>query len=262
MRYTVLVTAAVLVTVSIAATLAAAPTPDGKVIELPPDIRAKLDKYVGRGVVGKALPAEPIGDINEFLGLNDDVKWRYRWVHGPHKGKTSIGHLTRLERTSKAPRWKLDTGVNTVIYAVFDDAGNFVSPAGENHDQGVISRFDPPEPIFYANMQPGEKHEFRIGVTVFDLADPGDVEHRGHLDLTYEYVGAYEVNVPAGKFDAILLRWHYKGKVGPAKVEDLQYYFYAKGIGPVCKVNKSNISAFLVYNDRSKNAAVLLSREN
>jgi hypothetical protein len=96
-----------------------------------------------------------------------------------------------------------------------------------------------------------------IKVNVYDLDDPDDLEHKGSLDLTLTYVGASRVTVPAGTFDAALLRWDYKGKVGPASVDDIQVRFLAKDVGMVAAAEKLDVAAFLVYNDNTKVGKVL-----
>ena len=93
---------------------------------------------------------------------------------------------------------------------------------------------------------------------VYDLSDPKEVSHRGYFNMIYTYVGAYEVTVPAGKFHASLFRSEYKGKIGPASVEDVQYRFLAKGVGPVALIEKLDVSAFLVYHDHTKYGKVLV----
>ncbi len=52
----------------------------------------------------------------------------------------------------------------------------------------------------------------------------------------------------------------YDGKVGPARVKDDQYWFFADGVGPVARIDKKDISAMLVYRDKSKVAGVLVER--
>ena len=79
------------------------------------------------------------------------------------------------------------------------------------------------------------------------------------MKATATYVGAYEVTVPAGTFEAILLRIDAKIHVGPAKVEDTQYLFYAKGVGKVAEVEAQRIAAVLIYHSHSKTAKVLTS---
>ena len=76
--------------------------------------------------------------------------------------------------------------------------------------------------------------------------------HEGRLEVNYSYLGAYEIKTPAGSYDAALIRWTYKGKVGPAKVDDTQYRFFAENVGMVASCDKLDISALLVYQDHSK----------
>ncbi len=99
-----------------------------------------------------------------------------------------------------------------------------------------------------------------VGVKVYDLGDPGDLTHQGSLDVIYSYVGAYKVTVPAGTYDAALIKWSYNGSVGPANVEDTQYRFLAEEVGIVAAVEKKDITAMLVYNDNSKYGKVLVSK--
>ena len=43
------------------------------------------------------------------------------------------------------------------------------------------------------------------------------------LDVTYGYIGAYQIHAaPPGGYDAALIKWAYRSKVGPAKIEDSQ----------------------------------------
>ena len=87
-----------------------------------------------------------------------------------------------------------------------------------------------------------------------------DLDEPQEVDLTYTCVGAYEVTVPAGTFETVLFSWRYDGKVGPARVKDDQYWFFADGLGPVARINMKDISAMLVYRDTSKVAGVLVER--
>ena len=86
-------------------------------------------------------------------------------------------------------------------------------------------------------------------------------EHSGNLELTYTYVGAYRITVPAGTFDASLFKWHYKGKVGPASIDDAIYRFFAPGVGPVARIELKHISAFIIYSDNEKRGTVLTAHE-
>ena len=109
-------------------------------------------------------------------------------------------------------------------------------------------------------MNAGDSKALTMKVNVYDLSDPKDVEHKGSLDVTLTYVGAYRVTVPAGTFDAALLKWDFKGKIGPASVEDIQARFVAPGIGMVAAAEKRDVAAFLIYNDNTKVGKVLVQK--
>jgi hypothetical protein len=233
----------------------------GTVIDMPQADREAIEKYLGRGVVGKAVEAKPIDDPGKFIVLDPDTRRTLvvRDVYGDNKGKTRKAHVKPLPRRDPPPAWTLSTGEET-WYGELTAQGDFVQTATSDSDQGVISRFSPPQPLLLKGMKPGEARKSRIEVEVFDLARQSKKEHEGYLDLTYTYVGAYEVTVPAGKFEAVLFKWEYDGKVGPAKVKDDQYWFFAEGNGPVARIDKKDVSAFLIYRDKSKTATVLVER--
>jgi hypothetical protein len=151
-------------------------------------------------------------------------------------------------------------------HAEFDTTVRTLETTGDGHlyvvsevdnDHHVVSRFTPAEPHLLSDMKPGESRETSIDVKVYDLKQPDDLAHKGNLQLTFSYVGAYQVTVPAGTYEAALIKWHYKGKVGPASIENTQYRFVAKGIGPVAFVDVKSISAMLIYHDNSKRGFLL-----
>jgi hypothetical protein len=84
------------------------------------------------------------------------------------------------------------------------------------------------------------------------------VSHKGALDVTYSYLGAYKVTTPAGAYDAALIKWAYKGKVGPANVDDTQYRFFAPKVGMVASVDQLEVSAFLIYQKHTKLGRLLV----
>jgi hypothetical protein len=127
--------------------------------------------------------------------------------------------------------------------------------------QGVISRYSPREPILLSNMNPGDTKHMRTAVKVYDLSHPDYLTHKGFMDITYSYVGAYEVKVPAGTFKASLFKWQYEGKVGPAKVQDIQYRFFAEDVGTVAMIERTDVTAFLFYQKHTKIGKVLLQKK-
>ncbi len=232
----------------------------GAVIELRSQDRKEIEKYLGKGVVGKAVEARSIDDPAKFMGMGHEPQHlTVKVVHGKMAGKTREISIGPLDRKDERPAWRLEAG-DDVWFGEVDENGNFVQYTTQDCKQGVITRYDPPEPILYKGMKPGDSERFRIDVAVFDLARPDRKKYQGYLDVTYSYLGAYEVAVPAGTYNAVLFKWSYVGKVGPAKIKDDQYFFFAEGIGPIARIHKKDISAAIVYRDKTKVAGVLTSR--
>ncbi len=233
----------------------------GKVIPLRGADRENLEKHLGRGVVGKAVTAGAIEDVAKLLGLDKNEEVTGRVVSGDDKGKAVRVDLHSIARNEGRPAWKRTVGSKTVQYGELMEDGSVVTYAIVDNDEGVVTRYSPHEPAVMKGMEPGATRKMRINVEVSNLTSPEKVSHSGYLDLVYEYVGAYEVTVPLGKFDAVLFKWDYKGKIGPASVEDHEYIFVAPGIGEVASVYRTDVSAFLVYQSHEKAATVAVSRK-
>jgi hypothetical protein len=229
-------------------------------IELSQDDRATLEKFLGKGVVGKAVPGNPIADATKFFAFEDGA-WNFQFTSGDHKGKTQEQSFKKLKRDDSGTAGRYQNGPNMTYFLHRAEDGSISIGSEQDADQGVITRFSPPEPFYFGGMKQGDSKQTKIEVKVYDLSDPKDVTHSGSLDLTYSYIGAYEVTVPAGKFEAALIKWDYKGEVGPASIEDTQYRFLAEGAGVVAMVEKKNISAVLIYHDRTKYGKVLVGNK-
>jgi len=229
-------------------------------IPLPDKDRENIEKYLGKGVVGEPVEGNPIGDAGKFFTFEKGA-WTYQFTSGDNKGKTQEQSFEKLKRDKDGTTGRYSIGKETVFYLLRDDEGDISITSQQDTDQGVISRFSPPEPIYAGHLAPGESQKSKIDVKVYDLSSPDELAHQGSLDLTLTYVGAYKVTVPAGNYDAALLRWAYKGKVGPANIEDTQYRFLVEGFGSAAMIVQKSISAMLFYHDNSKYGKVLV-KEN
>jgi hypothetical protein len=229
----------------------------GKVIPLPGGDKAILEQVLGNGVVGKAIPAMPIAYTSQYIHLQD-ASWTFRYTSGEKKGEDVIQTLSELKRDTSHNSWRYSVGHEIVYFLNKDQKGGLSVTSEQIINQGVISRFSPYEPMFVPGLKPGERRKTKIDVKIYDLSKPTHLSHQGSLDLTLSYIGAYEVHVPAGTFKGSLIKWHYNGKIGPAKVDDVQYRFLTEKVGIVAMIDKRNISAVLVYHDRSKIGKVLV----
>jgi hypothetical protein len=229
---------------------------DGKSIELPAADRAEIEKYLGKDVVGKALEGNPIADAEKFF-LFAPGSWTFKFTSGDKEGDVQEQSFKEIKKAGSGETGRYQVGKHQAVFVNRAQDGTISVVSEDDFDQGVVSHFSPPQPIYISGMAPGESKDFKIDVKVYDLSDPTEVTHTGALDLTYSYIGAYEVTVPAGTYPAALIKWVYTGKVGPAKIEDTQYRFLAEGAGVVAMIDKKDISALLIYHDDSKYGKVL-----
>jgi hypothetical protein len=236
---------------------APAPAAPGRVIALPDADRRALEKYLGTDTIGKPVPAPVIDDPAAWYGLKAGT-----WMGRTHHGKPYRRVLAARESDKYGTNWVCRAGTEKVFYLRGTADGHAIeSPSTINFEHAVVSRFSPAEPQAIAGMKPGAQEVMVLHVKVYDLSHPTDLEHKGALTLTLSYLGAYHVTVPAGAYDAVLLKWHYRGHIGPASIEDSVYRFYAKDVGPVAIVEFDNVSAFPIYSDHSKTGVVLTGFE-
>jgi hypothetical protein len=228
----------------------------GKTIPLSQDDRKAVESYLGKGVVGKAVAAPVIDHVGNIYGLRAGT-WTAKITSGKHSGKSMTWSLGPSQGAGSSGSWRGTVGDSQVIFLSKTDDGHIVAVSDIEHAHGVFTRFTPPEPRVEKGMKPGDSRKLNIDIKVFDAKNHKHLEHSGNLDLTYTYVGAYKITVPAGTFDALLFKWHYKGKVGPASIDDAIYRFFAPGVGPVAFIEFKHISAMLVYSDTEKWGAVL-----
>lgn len=238
----------------VAAGPAVAPAAAADTIPLPQADRTALEQLLGSGVVGDPVAASPLTPAD--IPLREGT-WTYQVVSGKNQGQTENEVLTQLKRDESGASWKVETGAKDLAFVALGPDDNVAILSEQDTDQGVITRFSPAEPILTTGMKPGDSQKVTIGVKVYDLSSPDEVSHSGSLELEYSYVGAYKVTVPAGSYDAALLRWVYDGSVGPASVKDTQYRLVAKDVGIVASIDKKKISALLLYHDNSNTGRVL-----
>ncbi len=190
-------------------------------------------------------------------------------IDSPHKPSTAMWLKAEIEKRGQlryiintephGDHWTGNAYFDAPVVAHEGVRTRMLNTDMEQH-KARVGTYGPEEPALLAGFKPGESTKTEISVKVYDLKDLKDVSHKGTMTVTYTYVGAYEVKVPAGTFNAALFKWHFKGKVGPANREDLQDRFIAKGTGMIAAVDKKNISALLIYHDNSKFGKVLLEK--
>ena len=217
--------------------------------------QAMLGEMLGPGVVGQPVAGAKL--TPEFAPLRDGT-WTYRIVGGKDAGQTEQHVVERLDRDKSGASWRYTVGTKGIVFIKKMKDGSLTFVTEENFEQAVLTRYEPPEPGLLVGLAPGDTRSSSVAVQVSDLSDPTVVSHKGKLEVTYSYLGAYKVTTPAGTYDAALIKWTYKGKVGPAKVDDTQYRFFAPKVGMLASVDHLDVSAFLVYQKQTKFGKVLV----
>jgi hypothetical protein len=236
-----------------AAAQGSGPSGTGAVVPLPARMAAAAQQYLP-GVVGDPVPAFTIDAGLASLSAGTRT---YKIVGGDKPGTTEQHVIAPQAGDKTGNEWRYRVGDRT-LYLRLAQGESLAVVSEQDADQGVVTKYSPAQPLLIAGMNAGDKKTMTLKVNVYDLNDPSDLEHQGSLDLTLTYVGAYKVTVPAGTFDAALLVWDYQGKIGPAKIDDVQARFVAPGAGMVAAAEKRDIAAMLIYNDNTKVGKVLV----
>jgi hypothetical protein len=234
-------------------------TEGGKVIPLQEADRFMIEKYLGKGVVGRAIPAPEFIDAARYLAP-DTGTWNYRHVSGPETGKIERHQSILLEQEPGKAIWRYDMGERFIHFVTAQPDGDYVLTAVTDTEEGVINQYSPAEPFMLQGISPGEEHSMTLNVKVFDLNNPGKQMYTGSMDINYHYIGAYKVKVPAGSFDAVLVKWTSQGKIGPASIDNTRYRFFVPDVGMVAAVERLNVSALLIYNHQRKIGRVLVTK--
>jgi hypothetical protein len=189
----------------------------GVVLPLPPADQQKLAEHLGAGVVGAALPSDRISDASAYFPLTEKT-FVFHVTSGSNSGKMQNLVLKKARRPGGTIAWRFNFAPSLAGFISPTAGGDLMMAAVSDVDEGVFVLTTPASPFVVTGMKPGESRSFRQKVSVNYLDDPAKRDWGGKLNATYTYVGTYNVTVPAGAFTAILIRFAYRGKVGPADV--------------------------------------------
>jgi hypothetical protein len=228
----------------------------GPVIPLSDGDRAQLEALLGKGVVGEALPSAPMKSTESYLPRAGRTL-TYQVVTQGEKPTIEIHEIAETTDAAFKPGWHYSVGDAGEMFIQKDPAGRAVTNAEKDLDKKVLSRFIPGDPLVPSGLQPGQSVTSSHRVEVYDLSNLTEVSHSGSLDVTYSHLGTFRVTVPAGSYEAALVKWSYSGKIGPANIKDSQYRFLAPNVGMVAMIQIRSISALLIYNDHTKRGKLL-----
>ncbi len=230
----------------------------GAVLPLSPEDQQELNARLGAGVVGQALPSNPITDVSLYFPLQDRTM-TYQVTSGKNAGKVQTLGIGTGRRPNGNKAWKMGLSPSLIGFLHQTADGDLLMPAVSDTGEGVVVITTPPNPFLLNGMQPGDSRTVQQSVAVNYLDDPTSRDYSGNMNTTYTYVGTYQVIVPAGTYSAILVRLKCKGKVGPADTTDVAYYLLAPQVGVVAMVTQEDVEAFWIIHIDTKSGKVLTS---
>ena len=231
---------------------------NGQVLPLPPEDQQEIASLLGSGVVGQALPSAPITDVTLYFPLNER-EVTYQVTSGKNAGKTQTLKVAKGQRPGGNAAWRFGLSPSLAGFLRQTASGDLLMPAVSDSGEGVVVVTTPPNPFLLNGMKPGATRTFTQKVAVNYLDDPSDRRYSGSLNAQYTYVGTYQVTVPAGTYQAILVRLQYQGKIGPANTQDTAYYFFAPHVGVVAMISQEDVVAFWIIHIDSRSGKVLAS---
>ena len=230
---------------------------DSQVAELSKQDRAFIEEYLGDDFLGEAIAPPTIGPVKEFVGLTDGATWVYQDVL---KNKPWELTFSDIDGPADGAQWRIDYSNGDVRLGEFDEQGNALSISLKDAEEEAITQMTPSELYFVTGLELKQPRSQRLDIKMVEADDPSKLKYEGYLNVTYEYIGSHKVTVPAGTFDVAITKWDYEGMVGPAKIKDQQYYFFADGVGPVALIENKKIVAMVVYRKSIRLTGVLTDR--
>lgn len=231
----------------------------GVVLQLPPQDQQNITAQLGPGVVGAALPSQPITDPSLYFPLQYKVQ-NFQVVAGPHAGTVQKLGLWQARRPGGRKAWRFQLTPTLAGFMRESQEGDIIMAAITDSGEGVVVVTTPANPFVPKGMQPGETRNYSQQISVNYLDDPSDQRYSGTINGTYTYVGTYQVTVPAGTFPAVLFRVNCEGKVGPAHTHNTGYNLFAPGVGMVAMILEEDVTAFWLFNIDSTTGKVLMSK--
>lgn len=227
----------------------------GPVIPLPAD-DAKHLELLGKGVVGKPIPAPDIDDlIAWYMGPPGGGSWTYNVTKGD-KANARVESIEPAAERAGQRTWNQKIG-DLYLQHMIEHVDGSLGKYGEDDLSLSYGCHFHPGIVVPAGLTPGKSIKVENKALAYKIGHPEKTSYTGDMDITFTYVGAYEVHTPAGTFPAALVRAEFDIRIGPAKVKDVQYSFYSKGVGKVAEIEALKVSALLVYHSDDKTAKVL-----
>lgn len=181
----------------------------------------------------------------ELFGI-DLATWEYRITEGDGEGRVVQTELTRAD--DDALPFRRERHNNRVEHLAIAEDGSIVLGAVEDHNDGVITRYQPPLTIVPADLPTDGPQEYTTRMEVRNIDPPHRVRGEGEATRTIEYVGREEIDSPAGTFDAQRFDVTYHAEMPIATIDIDATEWYSPQTGLVAEQVDENVRAALLFN--------------
>ena len=126
----------------------------GVVLPLPPQDLQKITAQLGPGVVGIALPSNPINDPAAFFPLQPKAM-TYKVMAGPNAGNVQSLGLVKTRRPSGRLAWRFQLSRSLAGFLRQTAEGDIIMPAVSDSGEGVVVVTTPANPFVPKGMRTG-----------------------------------------------------------------------------------------------------------
>lgn len=203
----------------------------------------------------KEIDAIEISSPASWVGRAEG-EYYFRYVSGDDHGKTEQVELHRPHPDQPALAWSRHIGDALIEEIEVTDGQGIRIHTETDMVHGYRVELHPGISI-PNGITLGDSWSAQNTLQVYELDKPNEIAYTGSMNAERLYVGAYRIRVPAGEFDTVLLSEHYTLKIGPLKMDDSRYVFYAKGVGVVAEIEGIRASAVIVFRMKENSAKVL-----
>lgn len=189
---------------------------------------------------------------------------RVRYQRGEHRGGAGAIHRGRDEGGVVTVRERPPgaDGPISVRTTLIDGSGRYVLTRSVEHEEGVVSVFDPPLLIMPANLRARQPVTTEFTIRVYrgeESADGGgEPEHTGAGRQTIELLGAQPLPGDDAQAEpALVVHVVFEAEFGPAKVERRTKRWFRPGAGPVAESFAERVRTFGLGLDAEEGAWIM-----
>ncbi|MFA5920207.1 MAG: hypothetical protein WC856_02810 [Methylococcaceae bacterium] len=230
---------------------------------LPPELgerdRRMIESALGQTVLGRAISAPALADPVGFFAPVPGPRI-YRLLNGERHGLDEPHRFITQEGQGGGRVWEYRIADGEALLFAEQTDGSIVLTGVNDFKEGVSIHYNPPKPFLTQGMAAGDERKFTVQAQIFKLKEPGHLVHSGRLDGISVSLGTYQITVPAGQFDAMLIKSTTHGSIGPAKIDNTQYHFFALHDGIVASLEQREVNALGVYHATVKAPRVLIAK--